>query len=260
MNCPFCDEEIKDKALVCKHCGRDLSLLRPVLDRFTQMEARLESLEAAMHRVGSHVDAARTARPLQMGAAPLPLGMPGARDILLPLLAVLLLYLSHLLIIGIWDLNPWWLRVLSVLLPLPFGWYHARSIRATLVAALVIAALSIYGMLVTTSLLDHVPILPQTRGDWLEVAEFAASIGLSYLTGSQLGGWLRRRRGPDEDSLAFELASLLARHSAAKGETAGGMRLRIESLANYINIITVLITAAGTLITGIVKFLPGIGS
>ncbi|HVI50620.1 MAG TPA: zinc ribbon domain-containing protein [Candidatus Sulfotelmatobacter sp.] len=255
MNCPFCDEEIKDKALVCKHCGRDLSLLRPVLDRFLEMENRLASLEEALHTLGAHVDSVKSGQ-----AAPLSPKTRGRSLLphLPPAVAIILLIASHWLIIGILDINPWVLRLVSILLPLPFGWFHARSVAATLAAAAVIATVSIYGMLVSTSLIDHVPVLPQTPRDWLEIAEYAASIGLSYLTGSLLGGWMKSRRASaqDETSLVYEIAAVLASKSAPKGETRAKSKLRIEIIVNYLNIFAVLLTAAGSIVTGIMKFLP----
>ena len=32
MECPFCLEDFNDEALVCKGCGRDLRLVRPLID------------------------------------------------------------------------------------------------------------------------------------------------------------------------------------------------------------------------------------
>jgi len=255
LNCPFCDEEIKDKALVCKHCGRDLTVLKPVLDRFQAMESRLAAVEEALHTLGAHVQAVKTD-----AAAParVPVGPKVWTPYLLPLAAIVLLIASHWLIIGVLDMNPWILRLISILLPLPFGWFHARSVAATIVAATVIAILSIYGMLVGTSLIDHVAVLPQSPRDWLEIAEYALSIGLSYLTGSLLGGWVASRRASakDEASLVYEIAALLARSSAPKGETGAKSKLRIEIIANYLNILALLLTAAGSITTGILKFLP----
>src|SRR3712207_1425082 len=49
MECPYCLEEVKDGAVACPHCGRDLSafkLIKPTMDRVSALENRLNSLEA----------------------------------------------------------------------------------------------------------------------------------------------------------------------------------------------------------------------
>src|SRR4051812_13914292 len=48
MECPFCAETIKEEALVCRHCSRDLRVVRPVVIEVQQLVSELDQLQLAL--------------------------------------------------------------------------------------------------------------------------------------------------------------------------------------------------------------------
>jgi hypothetical protein len=53
MECPFCAETIKDEALACKHCSRDLRAARPVIFEIQEIVSELDRLHRELDGVNA---------------------------------------------------------------------------------------------------------------------------------------------------------------------------------------------------------------
>jgi len=199
MQCVYCLSQIDDEANVCKVCKRDLYLFRPLLAKVqelegkltehqssTELQARVEELETLL--------ATEQFRHEQKGAGWLRVMLDMCQFIFIPLA---LLLLAHVLITVIYDVNLLYLRVASMMLPLPFGFYlfknRKRHLFAWFVATAGLAAASVVGMSAITAWVDHTPVMPQTLVEWREFLEYAASIAFSFLTGMLIGGMAYHR-------------------------------------------------------------------
>ena len=156
MECPFCIETLKDEAIVCRRCTRDLTLVRPVIFEIQSLIDEIRSLQSELTRskmLLALIDAPGRFLSMQVGAF-----------VMLP---SILLLAAHYLVTFQFDVTPVYLRIASVLIPLPFGFALATrrgfGFREALAFGVATAALSVGCMLLVTGYLDDVSVLPSAQ-------------------------------------------------------------------------------------------------
>ncbi|WP_293868526.1 zinc ribbon domain-containing protein [uncultured Alsobacter sp.] len=184
--CPYCAEAIQDEAIVCKHCGRDFYLHKPLLDEVETLKARVASLEQELGSLRGETGAPAQEAPLV--AASVSSAPRRAYWWPAPILCVAFLLAAHALIVLVLDLRVVNLRIVSLVGPFVFGFLFRRDPRPGLwVDALVATVLSIVavaGMLAVVARVDGVPVLPSGRIETIETAQYIASIGLGFFAGA----------------------------------------------------------------------------
>ncbi len=196
MQCPFCAENVHDDALLCRHCGQQLFLVKPMQEQVEALKARISELEAENARLAAALP------PDHPAYSPVPpvhtIEYSAAGYALYFVCApVLMLILGHFVLVYIYDVNTLYLRIVSLLIPVPFGYALASdrswTLAGGLVTGIVIAVLSVTGMSAVVAFQDRVSMLPADMREWRETGEYMVSIALSCFTGFALAQYNRRR-------------------------------------------------------------------
>lgn len=193
MKCPYCLSDVDEEAVVCKFCTKDLYLFKPMMKKVADLERQLEDIpdrEAYERRIGELEELLRERdeEVIKEHGGTLALIKNIGIYLITPLI---LLLLAHALIIVVYDTKELYLRIISMILPLPFGYFlfkgRKHPVFPWFIGVTLLAIASVIGMSGITSLVDHTPIFPQNAFEWREVLEYSASIAFSFLTGALLG-------------------------------------------------------------------------
>jgi hypothetical protein len=261
MQCAYCLSPVDAEANVCKVCKRDLYLFRPLLAKVQELEAKLAEHQSAS-ALQARVDeleallAAERLRAEQQNAGGWRVVLDLGQFIFIPLA---LLLLAHALITVVYDVNLLYLRVASMVLPLPFGFYlfknRKRHLFAWFVATAGLAAASVVGMSAITGWVDHTPVMPQSMVEWREFLEYATSITFSFLTGMLIGGMAYHRahrvRTPAQKPFLSALVSGFSKGNLSQSD----MQQTIKKLEEVGGSLVAAGTTAMSIYTGLKAFM-----
>ena len=110
--------------------------------------------------------------------------LDGLRYFLVPLIVLLV---AHYAIVNALDLSSDYLRLVSVAVPLAAGfalfWVGGRSAGPAIGFALALGLAGAAGMSLSESMYSGDPLLPQSRFEWLDNFQYAATMALSFVIG-----------------------------------------------------------------------------
>jgi len=252
MRCPYCAEEVKDEAVVCKHCHSELFVVKSLLEKINVLSARFAALgntaEFLETEVAGH---ARRA------------AIHHHRPAITPLEAYTLTYIgliiAHFLIIIVHPESKLiYLRFASMAIPFVFGMLCRESEKSTLVfellGGMVVATAAILSMEAVVAYVDKTQWLPKDAYEWKEDAIYGSSIAFGFLTGVITRHMLIAIYSPSAKSNF--VIEWIARFLVEQfGDGTGKSKFTLKSVRSMVSSVLGFGSAVISIVTGLWEFL-----
>jgi uncharacterized coiled-coil protein SlyX len=272
LRCPYCVSEIPEEAYACAHCAHDVYLFRPLQARIGELEKTVAEQAQALavtseQRVAAlqaELDALKQAHEALKAAPQQPaVGKAGYAFALFQALTpvIVLLLAAHGILLFVYDVKPLYLRIATILIPMPFGAllavHHPARLWYSCAAGFVLAALAVSGMLVITATIDKVPLMPEDARDWRETLEYVASIGLAFTTGVLGGEFYAGHKAPQAPANKF--VRLVAKAVTPNEDGEFGIERVAKRVDKVVKAATPFATGAASVYAGVKVFLGQLG-
>ena len=249
MNCPYCAEEIKDDAVVCRYCRSPLFYAKPVMDDIRQLKTQLGDLAQLVAALSARLD---EASPETAPAAP---GRSRVWGSIAKIAAVNLILAVILTTSESTLVNGCLLFGTTLVLG---AWTGAGTRRLRFVKYLLLGAFNIVAAILGRIIVDLMTGFVSSRYDrlqtmyhsdyfFLAIALFVVAWILAFMTGAYSGGFIERLAHPRRQgaTMANRLAANLVPASGGGSAQPGQARAQ-TFVATLIALLPPLCTLAGT--------------
>jgi len=243
MLCPFCSEEIRDAATVCRFCNRDLVASRPLLDENLNLKNELAKLREELTRFRDmYPVASNLGTPIPDATTKL-----GKNLLVWTITTIAALISGHFIMQIIFDSSSvvtyTFCAGVAIICGVMLASRTELRMSAILWIGLLVGITTVIAVSAIVSKYYHQPLLPPDARVGQDSIEFAISIWLGIVGGAMIAGAFTRRGGWGSvwAQRASKIIYELAFNSGAKDQEA---RIKIlEKMLTAIGTVAALMTS-----------------